>query len=98
MGTRYPLRARLTLRALQARVALGTLRTRSTGQSLLTPLTRFATQALVSFRALRAGFTLGALLTLEPINEKPLTAIPNGKLINLADNIDVSRCWICNVL
>jgi hypothetical protein len=38
------------------------------------------------------------LLALESINEKPLTAIPNGKLIGVADNVNVSRRRIGNAI
>jgi hypothetical protein len=36
------------------------------------------------------------LLTLQPINEKPLAAIPDGELIGVADNVNVSRRGIGN--
>ncbi|MGB1439355.1 MAG: hypothetical protein ACPG63_06245 [Luminiphilus sp.] len=39
-----------------------------------------------------------ALLTLEPINEKPLAAIPDGELVGVADNVNVSRRGIGNVV
>jgi hypothetical protein len=38
------------------------------------------------------------LLALEPINEKPLTAIPDSELIGVADNINVSRRGIRNAV
>ena len=96
MGTRYPLKASFTLPALQARFALRPLRARSAGQPLLTTLTGFATRTFVTFRALRAGFTLGALLALQAVNEKPLAAIPDSKLIGVAYNVNVARRGIGN--
>ena len=96
MGTRYPLKASFTLLTLQALHPLLPLRARITGQPLLTALTGFATRTLVTFRALRAGFTLGALLALQAVNEKPLAAIPDSKLIDVAYNINVARRGIGN--
>ena len=39
-----------------------------------------------------------ALLTLQPLNEKPLAAIPDGELVDIADNVNVSRRGIGNVV
>ena len=38
-----------------------------------------------------------ALLTLEPINEKPLAAIPDGELVGVADNVNIARRGIGDV-
>jgi hypothetical protein len=38
------------------------------------------------------------LLTLQPVNEKPLAAVPDGELVGVADNVNVSRRGIGNVV
>ena len=40
---------------------------------------------------------MGALLTLEPVNEKPLAAIPDGELVGVADNVNIARRGIGDV-